>query len=180
VGDAEKQRTFAKEMGGGLRHLQMNHNAERSETGDAVLAARAISHLSRIWRSGRDDAESDITTGSSSDALCMRERVHLDQSAADGNAPRQSQHKDHASRHSSAVAPSNCFDEAGLRVRLENPYQLKTKGEMLLDCADQKALARSCRRYDELRSIPYTWPYALWPLCTVPRPPCGFPRRRDG
>ena len=27
VGDAENQRTFAKVMGGGLRHLQMNHNA---------------------------------------------------------------------------------------------------------------------------------------------------------
>jgi hypothetical protein len=28
VGDAENQRVFAKIMGGGLRHLQMNHNAD--------------------------------------------------------------------------------------------------------------------------------------------------------
>jgi hypothetical protein len=31
VGDAEKQRAFAKMMGGGLRHLQMNHNARVPE-----------------------------------------------------------------------------------------------------------------------------------------------------
>ena len=27
-----------------------------------------------------------------------------------------------------------------LRVRMENPYQLKTKGEMLRECKDQKTL----------------------------------------
>jgi hypothetical protein len=45
------------------------------------------------------------------------------------------------------------FDEAGLRVRMENPYQLKTKGEMLRGCADKKLLrahasqTTSCGRY---------------------------------
>jgi hypothetical protein len=45
------------------------------------------------------------------------------------------------------------FDAAGLRVRMENPYQLKTKGEMLKECADKKLLSAhalqttSCGRY---------------------------------
>ena len=32
LGDAENQRAFAKLLGGGLRHLQMNHNAEVPQT----------------------------------------------------------------------------------------------------------------------------------------------------
>jgi hypothetical protein len=45
------------------------------------------------------------------------------------------------------------MDAAGLRVRLENRYQLKTKGEMLADCVDQPLLkelaprSTSCGRY---------------------------------
>jgi hypothetical protein len=45
------------------------------------------------------------------------------------------------------------FDATKLRVRMENPYQLKTKGEMLQDCADKKLLrahayqTTSCGRY---------------------------------
>jgi hypothetical protein len=38
------------------------------------------------------------------------------------------------------------FDTAGLRLRMENPYQLKTKGEMLKECADKKLLLpNACR-----------------------------------
>ena len=45
------------------------------------------------------------------------------------------------------------LDAAGLRVRIHNPYQFKTKGEMLTDCADQDFLQRhahmttSCGRF---------------------------------
>ena len=38
------------------------------------------------------------------------------------------------------------LDAAGLRVRIENPYQLKTKGEMLRGCADQSLLAAEAAR----------------------------------
>lgn len=34
------------------------------------------------------------------------------------------------------------LDSLGLRIRLMNPYRLKTKGEMMMDCADQNLLAR--------------------------------------
>jgi 7-cyano-7-deazaguanine synthase in queuosine biosynthesis len=45
------------------------------------------------------------------------------------------------------------FDQARMRIRMENPYQLKTKGEMLKECADKKLLrayasqTTSCGRY---------------------------------
>lgn len=45
------------------------------------------------------------------------------------------------------------LDEAGLRVRLHNPYELRTKGEMLGDCTNQTLLLKlvddstSCGRY---------------------------------
>jgi hypothetical protein len=47
------------------------------------------------------------------------------------------------------------LDTAGLRVRLENPYQLKTKGEMLRECRTQTLLrmhaseTTSCGRYKQ-------------------------------
>ena len=45
------------------------------------------------------------------------------------------------------------LDRAGLRMKLENPYQFHTKGEMLTGCADQAFLRKyahtstSCGRY---------------------------------
>ena len=45
------------------------------------------------------------------------------------------------------------LDRAGLRVKIQNPYQFMTKGEMLAQCADQKLLRKfasmstSCGRY---------------------------------
>jgi hypothetical protein len=45
------------------------------------------------------------------------------------------------------------LDDLDIRVSLQNPYQLKTKGEMLVECADQTALRQlacistSCGRY---------------------------------
>ena len=45
------------------------------------------------------------------------------------------------------------LDASGLRVHIENPYQLDTKGEMLAGCADQELLKRtasittSCGRF---------------------------------
>ena len=45
------------------------------------------------------------------------------------------------------------LDTVGIRVRLLNPYQFKTKGEMLIECADQSLLremvfeSTSCGRF---------------------------------
>src|SRR6266481_1136836 len=38
------------------------------------------------------------------------------------------------------------LETAGLRVRIENPYQLKTKGEMLIECRDQDLLKEEAPR----------------------------------
>ncbi|HLL46332.1 MAG TPA: 7-cyano-7-deazaguanine synthase, partial [Longimicrobiaceae bacterium] len=49
------------------------------------------------------------------------------------------------------------LNTAGLRVHIENPYQLKTKGEMLLGCANQKLLraeaatSTSCGRFQRFK-----------------------------
>lgn len=39
------------------------------------------------------------------------------------------------------------FKNIGLPVEIENPYQYKTKGEMMLECKDQSSLKKNCCNY---------------------------------
>jgi len=150
VGDAENQRTFAQVLGGGLRHLQMNHNAEvpKPET-PSTQRARSLIFLAygtlaattlKLYHDG----------GTATLYVCENGFISI-------NPPLTAMRLGSLStRTTNPVFLSlihQLFDAAGLRVRLENPYQLKTKGEMLKDCADQTLLAKyacettSCGRY---------------------------------
>ena len=150
VGDAENQRTFARVMGGGLRHLQMNHNAvvPKPETpstqrarslifiGYGVLAATTLKRY--------HDGER-VTL-----YVCENGFISI-------NPPLTEMRLGSLSTRTTHPVflrfVHQLFDEAGLRVRMENPYQLKTKGEMLKECADKKLLrahasqTTSCGRY---------------------------------
>jgi hypothetical protein len=54
-GDAEKQTDFAAKIGGGLRHLQLNHNAETPGTDETSQRARSLI-VARNGRPGRRQA----------------------------------------------------------------------------------------------------------------------------
>ena len=148
VGDAEKQRTFAKEMG--LRHLQMNHNASvpKPETPSSQRARSLIFITYGVLAATtlkRYHEGSTVTL-----YVCENGFISINPPLTDMRLGSLSTRTTHPVFFGLL---HQFFDEAGLRVLLENPYQLKTKGEMLVDCADQKALlahaahTTSCGRY---------------------------------
>lgn len=149
-GDAENQCAFAQVIGGGLRHLQMNHNAEvpKPETPSSqrarslifiaygILAATTLKHY---------HAGNGVTL-----YICENGFISINPPLTDMRLGSLS------TRTTNPVffkLVHQLLENAGLRVRMENPYQLKTKGEMLRDCADKKLLnahaaaTTSCGRY---------------------------------
>jgi hypothetical protein len=149
-GDADKQRLFAKAIGGGLRHLQINHNADapNPETPSSqrarslVFIAYGILAATSLKRYHDGDT---VTL-----YVCENGFISI-------NTPLTAMRLGSLStRTTNPVVISlmqRLLDQAGLRVRVENPYQLKTKGEMLRGCADKKLLkahacnTTSCGRY---------------------------------
>ena len=150
LGDAENQRAFAKMIGGGLRHLQINHNADVPEPetpssqrarslifiGYGVLAATTLK---------RYHAGDTVTL-----YVCENGFISINPPLTDLRLGSLSSRTTHPVFFGLL---RQLFDAAGLRVRSENPYQLKTKGEMLRECADKKLLrahaskTTSCGRY---------------------------------
>jgi hypothetical protein len=150
VGDAENQRTLAKLMGGGLRHLQINHNAEvpKPET-PSTQRARSLIYLAygvlaastvKLYHDG----------GTVPLYVCENGFISVNPPLTDMRLGSLSTRTTHPFFF---CLVRQLFEAAGLRVRMENPYQLKTKGEMLKECADQKLLrahacaTTSCGRY---------------------------------
>lgn len=149
-GDAQNQRDFAHMIGGGLRHLQINHNADAPDPeGMPSQRARSIAFLAygvlaattlKRYRDG------DVVTL----YVCENGFISI-------NPPLTGLRLGSLSTRTTHPVFLNLvqqlLDAAGLRVKLANPYQLKTKGEMLDECKDQGLLrtyARasvSCGRY---------------------------------
>lgn len=149
-GDAEKQRALASIIGGGLRQLQLNHNAsvpnqEEPPTQRArsiifvaygVLAATSLA----IYQAGEP-----VTL-----YMCENGFISI-------NPPLTLLRLGSLSTRTSHPVVLNLlqrvFDAASLRVRIENPYQHMTKGEMLAACRNQAALkthaheTTSCGRF---------------------------------
>ncbi|MGC0239576.1 Qat anti-phage system QueC-like protein QatC [Arthrobacter sp. SD76] len=149
-GDAEKQERFANRIGGGLEHLQVNHNAStprnEKETSQrsrsliflafAVLAATATQRYS--------------TGGTVPVYVCENGFIAINPpltNARIGSLSTRTAHPEFLGRIQQVL------DDAGLRVRIENPYAEKTKGEMLQECLDQPllmteaAISTSCGRF---------------------------------
>ena len=150
VGDAEKQRAFAKMMGGGLRHLQMNHNARvpEPETPSSQRARSLIFITYGVFAATtlKQYHDGGIVTL----YVCENGFISINPPLTEMRLGSLSTRTTHPVFFGLL---HRLFAEAGLRIRLENPYQLKTKGEMLQECADQKALlvhaskTTSCGRY---------------------------------
>ncbi|HEV8439158.1 MAG TPA: Qat anti-phage system QueC-like protein QatC, partial [Methylomirabilota bacterium] len=141
-GDKETQADFAAKIGGGLRHLQLNHNAncpgenERSQRARSltflaygVLAATAVKQYHEgqpvtlyVCENGFISINPPLTTG----------RL--------GSLSTRTTHPVFLGLF------QKLLDAAGLRVRVENPCQFMTKGEMLARCADQDFLRKNARQ----------------------------------
>ncbi len=149
MGDKQKQSFFASSIGGGLAHLQLNHNVdcpgqyERSQRARSIVflayGVLAATALKRYHDGGR------VTL-----YVCENGFISINPpltGARLGSLSTRTTHPFYIRLF------QELLDAAGLRVTLENPYQFRTKGEMLSACADQAFLQKyahtstSCGRY---------------------------------
>jgi 7-cyano-7-deazaguanine synthase in queuosine biosynthesis len=148
-GDAEKQVSFAAGIGGGLRHIQLNHNvqvpgvAEDSQRGRSIVfIAFAVAVASALATYGQG--------GVAPLYICENGFIAMNAPLTGirlGSLSTRTAHPEYLGRLQAVL------DAADIRVRLTNPYAAKTKGEMLADCADQgllgalAAVSTSCGRF---------------------------------
>jgi 7-cyano-7-deazaguanine synthase in queuosine biosynthesis len=151
-GDAEKQDLFAEELGGGLRHLQFNHNAELPDPENPPSQrARSISFLAY-----------GVLAATTLDRYRKGETVTLyvcENGFIGINPPLTGARIGSLSTRTTHPVFFALFqqllDAAGLRVKIVNPYRLMTKGEMLKRCKDQTLLKKfahvstSCGRFKQ-------------------------------
>lgn len=149
-GDAEKQELFARTIGGGLPHLQLNHNAstpraskETSQRARSLifLAFAVLGATSTLAYQYQETIPLYICENG---FIAVNPPLTL---ARIGSLSTRTAHPEFLARVQSIL------DAVGLRVLIKNPYGEKTKGEMLVECTDQTLLAQlapvstSCGRF---------------------------------
>lgn len=151
-GDAEKQRTFAEALGGGLRHLQINHNADvPNPENPPSQRARSLVFLAygvlAATTLERYYAGKDVKL-----YVCENGLISINPPLTGGRLGSLSTRTTHPEF---LGLVQQLLNAAALRVQIENPYQLRTKGEMLRECKDQAALknyaaeSTSCGRFKQ-------------------------------
>jgi len=148
-GDKTKQSFFASEIGGGLAHLQLNHNAECPGENERSQRARSIIFLAygvlMATALERYHEGEEVTL-----YVCENGFISINPpltSARLGSLTTRTTHPVYIRLF------RELLDAAGLRVKLESPYQFQTKGEMLKGCVDQAFIRKyahtttSCGRY---------------------------------
>lgn len=151
-GDAKQQRSFAQKIGGGLRHLQINHNAEVPNP-ENPPSQRARSLIFFAY---------GVLTATTLKRYHVGESVTLyvcENGFISINPPLTGARLGSLSTRTTHPVLlgllQQLLDAAGLRVRVDNPYQLKTKGEMLRDCTNKALLSAhasettSCGRFKQ-------------------------------
>lgn len=149
AGDKKRQSLFASSIGAGLAHLQLNHNAVCPGTNERSQRARSILFLAygvlAATALKRYQGGEDVTL-----YACENGFMSI-------NPPLTTSRLGSLSTRTTHPYFLRLFQEllnkAGLFVRLENPYQFSTKGELLSSCADQTFLRKlahvstSCGRF---------------------------------
>ena len=148
-GDKEKQANFASQIGGGLMHLQLNHDAncpgenERSQRARSIVFLAYAVLVASALRSYRGGVEIPLY-------VCENGFIAINPpltTARLGSLSTRTAHPVFLALFQRLLAV------AGLHVRIVNPYEFVTKGEMLAGCVDQSFLQRhghsstSCGRF---------------------------------
>ena len=148
-GDKRKQACFASQIGTGLRLLQLNHNArypgknERSQRARSFIFLVYGVLLATALQRYRDGEQLKLY-------VCENGYISL-------NPPLTGMRIGSLSTKTTHPIFLGLFqqllDESELRVKVENPYQFKTKGQMLSECLNQQFLQKhahettSCGRF---------------------------------
>lgn len=149
VGDKQRQKYFAAKIAGGLSHLQLNHVVNAPGQNERSQRARSIIFLAygvliatalKNYHLGKT-----ITL-----YVCENGFISINPPLTDfrlGSLSTRTTHPVYLK------LLQKLLDAANIRVTIENPYQFKTKGQMLRECADQTFLVKhasnttSCGRY---------------------------------
>jgi 7-cyano-7-deazaguanine synthase in queuosine biosynthesis len=148
-GDKKTQKYFAAKIGGGLSHLQLNHVVTNPDVNERSQRARSIIFLAYgvllATTLKKYHGNKTVTL-----YICENGYISI-------NPPLTPARIGSLSTRTTHPVFLALFQEllsaAKLNVKLENPYQFKTKGEMLIECADQTFLTKnahystSCGRY---------------------------------
>ncbi len=149
AGDKQSQADFAAKIGGGLDHLQLNHNVKCPGENDRSQRARSFIFLAygvlaaSALKRYKDGEHVDLY-------MCENGLISI-------NPPLTPARLGSLSTRTTHPVFLGLFqkllDVAELRITVRNPYQFKTKGEMLCECKDQAFLREhaaettSCGRY---------------------------------
>ena len=149
MGDQKKQSFFASQIGGGLGHLQLNHNARVPGNSERSQRARSF-----VFFSYGVFAATTLKRYHDGDNVmiyvCENGFISINPPLTIGRIGSLSTRTTHPFF---VKLFQELIGNAGIRVTLDNPYQFATKGEMLQACADQEFLQRcgytstSCGRY---------------------------------
>lgn len=148
-GDGDNQATFAGAIAGGVRHLALNHNAKPPWAKEDSQRARSLIFIAF----GVLAATSLAAYHDGGDVpfyVCENGFIAINPPLTGsrlGSLSTRTAHPEFLNRIQDVISA------AGLRVRIVNPYEYSTKGEMLKRCADQALLKTlavqsvSCGRY---------------------------------
>lgn len=148
-GDADKQVDFASRIGGGLNHLQLNHNAHSPGVQESSQRARSLVFIA-FGVAAATSFQRYHQGHSVPLYVCENGFIAINPPLTGGrlgSLSTRTAHPEYLTRL------QHILDAADLRVGIENPYATKTKGEMLRGCADQKLLkteavrSTSCGRF---------------------------------
>jgi 7-cyano-7-deazaguanine synthase in queuosine biosynthesis len=149
VGDKEKQAYFASKIAGGLSHLQLNHVVTCPGENERSQRARSLIFLAygvllattlKCYHQGNP-----VTL-----YMCENGFISVNPALTPsrlGSLSTRTTHPEFISFF------QELLKAAELNVQIENPYQFKSKGEMLIECADHSFLGKhahhttSCGRY---------------------------------
>ena len=148
-GDATNQINFSTSIAGPNHHLQFNHNVRTRGKSDRSQRARSIIFIAY-----------GILAATSLKSYSQGSVVDLfipENGLISLNIPltplRLGSHSTRTTHPFYLSKLQNIFDNVGLRVKISNPYQFVTKGEMLANCKDQALLSKfamdstSCGRF---------------------------------
>jgi 7-cyano-7-deazaguanine synthase in queuosine biosynthesis len=150
-GDTEKQEDFARTIGGGLRHIQLNDNAVVPAPKDTSQRARSIIFLA--FGILVATALAPYKAGATVPLyVCENGFIAI-------NPPLTGSRVGSLSTRTAHPQFLSLFEDllnaADIRVEIRTPYAEKTKGEMLRECADQQLLrtlaprSTSCGRFQK-------------------------------
>jgi len=152
-GDGEKQSRFASEIGGGMNHIQMNHNANIPEQ-ETPPSQRARSAIFLGYGVALATALKQYKDGGSVTLyVCENGFISVNPPLTGARLGSLSTRTAHPVF---LGLVQQLLDAAGLRVKIENPYRFKTKGEMMKECLDQEFLKKnahvstSCGRFGRM------------------------------